>query len=369
VAPFGGSAADDPVAARVLEIVAEQTGYPPDMLEMDLDLEADLGIDTVKQAEMFAAIRAAYDIERDDNLALRDYPTLARAVDFVHEKRPDLERGPGDAQPAAADTTAPVTHEVADAVAAPEGGTDLDDPVATKVLEIVAEQTGYPPDMLELDLDLEADLGIDTVKQAEMFAAIREAYGIERDDDIALRDYPTLGHAIGFVFEKRPDLASPPAAPTRVTGSMEAAQAARDACDYFDGTFVNGTYPDGSHVVAAGDHFAVMPIDSSAGWAESDEAGKFMHPPAPGDPLAPAAGYWRGYNSDYVFEIVRRVAERVRLVHPDKWISASAYATFFKWSWGAGPEESNESGDRGFFINETGVIRYTVQLVKGINLT
>ena len=34
----------------------------------------------------------------------------------------------------------------------------------TKVLEIIAEKTGYPPDMLDLDLDLEADLGIDTVK-------------------------------------------------------------------------------------------------------------------------------------------------------------------------------------------------------------
>ena len=32
--------------------------------------------------------------------------------------------------------------------------------------------------MLDLDLDLEADLGIDTVKQAETFAAIREAFDI-----------------------------------------------------------------------------------------------------------------------------------------------------------------------------------------------
>ena len=41
--------------ARVLAIVAEQTGYPAEMLDLDLDLEADLGIDTVKQAELFAA--------------------------------------------------------------------------------------------------------------------------------------------------------------------------------------------------------------------------------------------------------------------------------------------------------------------------
>ena len=47
---------------------------------------------------------------------------------------------------------------------------------------LVAEQTGYPEDMLDLDLDLEADLGVDTVKQAELFATVREAYGIARDD-------------------------------------------------------------------------------------------------------------------------------------------------------------------------------------------
>ena len=38
----------------------------------------------------------------------------------------------------------------------------------------MVEKTGYPQEMLDLDLDLEADLGVDTVKQAEMFAAIRE---------------------------------------------------------------------------------------------------------------------------------------------------------------------------------------------------
>ncbi len=47
--------------------------------------------------------------------------------------------------------------------------------------------------MLDLDLDLEADLGVDTVKQAEMFAAIREIYSIPRDENRKLRDYPTLG--------------------------------------------------------------------------------------------------------------------------------------------------------------------------------
>jgi acyl carrier protein len=71
-------------------LVVEKTGYPKDMLDLELDLEADLGVDTVKQAEMFAAIRAEYNIPRDENLKLRDYPTLARVIQFVFEKRPDL---------------------------------------------------------------------------------------------------------------------------------------------------------------------------------------------------------------------------------------------------------------------------------------
>ncbi|HSP36203.1 MAG TPA: beta-ketoacyl synthase N-terminal-like domain-containing protein, partial [Frankiaceae bacterium] len=47
-----------------------------------------------------------------------------------------------------------------------------------RVLSVVAEKTGYPAEMLDLDLDLEADLGIDTVKQAEVFASIRGEFGI-----------------------------------------------------------------------------------------------------------------------------------------------------------------------------------------------
>ena len=84
---------------------------------------------------------------------------------------------------------------------------DHDDAVKDRILALVVEKTGYPQDMLDLDLDLEADLGVDTVKQAEMFAAIREIYSIPRDENRKLRDYPTLAHVIQFVYDKRPDLA------------------------------------------------------------------------------------------------------------------------------------------------------------------
>ena len=203
------AAQGDPVKERVLALVAEKTGYPMDMLDLDLDLEADLGVDTVKQAEVFATIREAYNIVRDENRKLRDYPTLAHVIRFVYEKRPDLAVGPAvakeEVQPATV-KTAVVAEKPVSAVTSAQ--VVAGEPVKERILALVVEKTGYPKDMLDLDLDLEADLGVDTVKQAEMFAAIREIYNIPRDENRKLRDYPTLAHVIRFVFEKRPDLAA-----------------------------------------------------------------------------------------------------------------------------------------------------------------
>ena len=202
----------DPVQERILELLVEKTGYPREMLDLDLDLEADLGIDTVKQAEMFAAIRETYAIPRDPNLKLRDFPTLARVIQFVYDRRPDL-RGAG-----------PVQEVVPVEAAAPGAG----DSVRQKLLDLVADKTGYPKDMLDLDLDLEADLGIDTVKQAEMFAAIRETYAIPRDPNLKLRDFPTLARVIQFVYDRRPDLKSvtPPVVTTAPDAPPQPAPAA-----------------------------------------------------------------------------------------------------------------------------------------------
>ena len=45
------------------------------------------------------------------------------------------------------------------------------------LIEIVAERTGYPPEMIELDLDLEADLGIDSIKRVEILGNFQKRFG------------------------------------------------------------------------------------------------------------------------------------------------------------------------------------------------
>ena len=209
------TALDRDVKGRVLALVAEKTGYPIDMLDLDLDLEADLGVDTVKQAEVFATIREAYGIARDDTTKLREFPTLAHVIRFVYDRRPDLsgqevpekvsraaDEPSAKPEPAPAAETQEAPAVTASVTAAATTGTD----VKERVLALVVEKTGYPKEMLDLDLDLEADLGVDTVKQAEMFAAIRELYAIPRDETVRLRDFPTLSHVIKFVHDRRPDL-------------------------------------------------------------------------------------------------------------------------------------------------------------------
>ncbi len=45
------------IAAVLVEIVADKTGYPADMLELDMRLDTDLGIDSIKRVEIFSALQ------------------------------------------------------------------------------------------------------------------------------------------------------------------------------------------------------------------------------------------------------------------------------------------------------------------------
>ena len=73
----------------LIDAICEQTGYPPDIVEMDADLEADLGIDTVKQAQVLGKVRDRFSLKADDTLSLRDFPTLSHILDYVHGQLAD----------------------------------------------------------------------------------------------------------------------------------------------------------------------------------------------------------------------------------------------------------------------------------------
>ena len=97
---------------------------------------------------------------------------------------------------------------------AERGRTGDEAQIREKILSLLSEKTGYPADMLDTGLDLEADLGIDTVKQAEFISEIREAFNIPRIEGLKIADFPTINHIISFVIERTNQSGQAPAALT-----------------------------------------------------------------------------------------------------------------------------------------------------------
>ncbi|QDV85599.1 aminotransferase class I/II-fold pyridoxal phosphate-dependent enzyme [Planctomycetes bacterium TBK1r] len=67
----------------LINFIVEQTGYPPEFVEMDADMEADLGIDSIKKAQLFGELRQHFEITPDENLTLDDFPSLQEVFDYI----------------------------------------------------------------------------------------------------------------------------------------------------------------------------------------------------------------------------------------------------------------------------------------------
>jgi acyl transferase domain-containing protein/NAD(P)H-dependent flavin oxidoreductase YrpB (nitropropane dioxygenase family)/NAD(P)-dependent dehydrogenase (short-subunit alcohol dehydrogenase family) len=167
-------------------IVAERTGYPTDMLDPDLDLEADLGIDSIKRIEILGTLSEQLGLGMGDGkarselveevAAKKTLRAIAQWVDAQQAKLPAAAApAPAIAVEAAAVAVAAPVTSAAPAPAAKRAALDV-------LVAIVAERTGYPTEMLEPDLDLEADLGIDSIKRIEILGTLSEQLGLAMGD-------------------------------------------------------------------------------------------------------------------------------------------------------------------------------------------
>jgi len=200
----------------LLEIVAEKTGYPAEMLELEMDMEADLGIDSIKRVEILGALEDRYpELPQPDTDALAELRTLGEVVDFMDSEAADVpEPTPISAQtpepaPQPLESPSPPAHT-------DSGSSPTLEQLTGLLLDVVAEKTGYPAEMLELEMDMEADLGIDSIKRVEILGAMEdqvpELPPFETDTLAELR---TLGEIVE-VMSQTPDPS--PAEPTAQTG-------------------------------------------------------------------------------------------------------------------------------------------------------
>src|ERR1019366_1224353 len=143
-------------------IAAERTGYPPEMLDLDAGIESDLGIDSIKRVEILTALQKLGTPERQQQVQgvlnkLTSARTL-REIAGILEQTVGQVPGP----------SAPVPS------APPAAAASASRDFITELRAVAAERTGYPPEMLDLDAGIEADLGIDSIKRVEILTALQQ---------------------------------------------------------------------------------------------------------------------------------------------------------------------------------------------------
>jgi acyl transferase domain-containing protein/NAD(P)-dependent dehydrogenase (short-subunit alcohol dehydrogenase family) len=172
----------------LLDLVAERTGYPPDMLALDADLEADLGVDSIKRVEILGALQKALPGEAGSAVqAQMERFTQARSLQAILDTLAELTSSlPQGGREAGREGRAQQGTGLSDTTATSAAPTPSPAPaghplplagegIKNLLLDLVAERTGYPPEMLALDADLEADLGVDSIKRVEILGALQKA--------------------------------------------------------------------------------------------------------------------------------------------------------------------------------------------------
>ena len=67
----------------VLSVLAAKTGYEPDMIEMDMALETELGVDSIKRVEILSEVQKQLSVEAQDVAALSRTQTVGEVVDAM----------------------------------------------------------------------------------------------------------------------------------------------------------------------------------------------------------------------------------------------------------------------------------------------
>jgi len=191
------------IKTLLLHVVSEKTGYPHEMLGMEMDLEADLSIDSIKRVEIIGTLKSELGSFSGNNVnedtimeQLASIKTLSGLVSWLTEYS---GHSAASEAKASTETSAQTTQNQSNSFSLEE--------LQTAILNIVSEKTGYPKEMLGLDLDMEADLSIDSIKRMEIIGDLKSKIGfgqdLEQADDLMekLAAIKTLNGLASWIHE------------------------------------------------------------------------------------------------------------------------------------------------------------------------
>ncbi|WEV47402.1 SDR family NAD(P)-dependent oxidoreductase [Bifidobacterium sp. ESL0690] len=225
---------DASLGSLLVDVFCEVTGYPSDVLDPDMDLEGDLGIDSVKQMEALGKVADRLgldpqDVDLSEVHTLRQLEAELRKItispsnddadsshaDMTNQEANTASEGgnqektgsapisdaarlsdsiPSDSSFASAESEKPAKENLSDenlADGKPGSGKITDGDLGALLVDVFCEVTGYPSDVLDPDMDLEGDLGIDSVKQMEALGKVADRLGLD-PQDVDLSEVHTL---------------------------------------------------------------------------------------------------------------------------------------------------------------------------------
>ncbi|HEY7864521.1 MAG TPA: SDR family NAD(P)-dependent oxidoreductase, partial [Psychromonas sp.] len=151
-----------------------------------MDMEADLGIDSIKRVEILGAVQDEISALPELNpQALAELRTLGEIVTYMQSQTQSVNTPIDNVVP-----IVPTIESVSVDLSA----------VQTVMLDVVADKTGYPVEMLELAMDMEADLGIDSIKRVEILGAVQDQISsLPELNPQALAELRTLGEIVDYM--------------------------------------------------------------------------------------------------------------------------------------------------------------------------
>merc|ERR1711963_1384937 len=69
-------------------------------------------------------------------------------------------------------------------------------------MSVLSDKTGYEPDLIEDDMSLEEELGIDSIKRVEILSAVQAQLGVEAKDVEALSQTKTVGEVVAAMIKE-----------------------------------------------------------------------------------------------------------------------------------------------------------------------
>ncbi|MGB3636995.1 MAG: beta-ketoacyl synthase N-terminal-like domain-containing protein [Rivularia sp. (in: cyanobacteria)] len=235
----------DTLSQALLAVVSDKTGYPSEMLELEMDIEADLGIDSIKRVEIIGALQEQVPDLPQPNLeemAEVELRTLGQIVDYMRglaeggtgngervteltenlTPQPPSLQGNGENRENSTENLTPQPPSLRGNGENLENSTENSQPLSLQerglergfqnvidsetlsqaLIAVVSDKTGYPSEMLELEMDIEADLGIDSIKRVEIIGALQEQVpdlpqpNLEEMAEVELR---TLGQIVDYM--------------------------------------------------------------------------------------------------------------------------------------------------------------------------